>query len=99
MILDTAEDYRVLKELGNKVKWRVAHAYRAKRQIGHSDGPARNAAVDVLQEHLPDRTRSDLSVIAGAIIVHAAQYHGPWFWDGTGHGWPPPWMPKATWKG
>jgi len=99
MVSDTANDDRILKELDDKAKWRVARAYRLRRQGGDSDGPARTAAIDVLQELFPDQTRGDLSVIAGSIIAHAAKYHSPWFWDGTDHGWPPPWMPKATWKG
>ena len=92
MCSDTAEHHRILKGLDNELKWSVARAYRKIRQQGNSDGPARQAAIDVLEEHFPGRTRLDLSVVAGAIIAHAAKYHGKWFWKKTSHGWPPPWM-------
>ena len=97
MAPDTANHHHILAQLDNDLKWAVARAYRARRRAGDSDAPARYAAIDVLRPHFPGKDTLALSVIAGAIIVHAARDHGKWFWDGVGHGWPPPWMPNATW--
>jgi hypothetical protein len=72
----------------------VATAYRARRQEGASDGPARDAALAELRGRAPDLTDQAAREAVSLIIARAATEAPVWFWRGTCHGWPPPWQAR-----
>ena len=67
-----------------KPAWRRAClAYREIRDAGGSDQQAHEAAVEAVQQVLPQLSRKEASAEAVNAIAYTTKYHSEWFWKGA----------------
>jgi hypothetical protein len=59
----------------------IAHAYRTTLQNGVTEAIAFEAAVAVLSDHFPTKSRRTIVAVTGAVVAHAAPGPLDWFWE------------------
>ena len=83
MAYPNPEQHTIFKRIDNKVKWRVAKAYRDGMLAKVGEANARWAAIRTMESFHPEFEMKMLQSIVAYIIVQAAQNHLAWMRGGA----------------